>query len=685
MPVFTRTTNTPKSFEFEPLGRATLLDKIYIGFIKDTVDNQYMGRLKVWIPELGGDPADSSGWLTVSYASPFAGATNVFANTNGNQYLNSQRSYGMWFVPPDLENEILCCFINGDPGKGVWFACLYQQNMNHMVPGLPGNNTTNGLPVGEYNKMQTNINFNSPNRPTYDPLANALKTQGLDQDQIRGVSDSGARRANPYNSVYGLLTPGGSQFVLDDDPANTFIRLRTQGGVQILLNDDTGEIYMITSAGNNWFSMTADGAVSVYAANDITMRTERSFNIRADLDINFEAGRNMNIKARGDPDVEASSQGGGIIQMNANTAVHMSSGDDFFIGAQGDVHTFAQGGIFNTSKEDSNYKAAGSMFVQSDGGDVDIKAKAEIHATATNVHLNSVVPGDATAASFALAPQDLNVVDATVINGTITPITRRTILYNLVYHEPYPHDSSAASGQYNGSVQQTNPVTDPNIQLARKGEIVANSNVPLDIVGTPKPGMTPGYYKGIGYDNQGNPVYQYQGGATGPLTIGPCAGYSTSASGLAWLKSKEGMFWSISPDPPGQTKLFSIGHGHQLSPAELAGKYVIINGQRVDLPDGKITMAQADQLFQQDVVSKGENLVKKAITVSLTQSQFDSLVSFAYNTGHCSGTDLATAINAGNFEAVPQGFMNWAHPSVLISRRRQEAQWFMSGVKPPTG
>jgi hypothetical protein len=54
----------------------------------------------------------------------------------------SQQSYGFWFVPPDINNEVVVCFINGDQGRGIWFGCLYQQNMNHMVPGLPGNNST---------------------------------------------------------------------------------------------------------------------------------------------------------------------------------------------------------------------------------------------------------------------------------------------------------------------------------------------------------------------------------------------------------------------------------------------------------------------------------------------------------------------------------------------------------------
>ena len=142
-----RTVNSPDSFKLEASGRATLLDKIYLGVVKSVDDLQHMGRLKVWIAELGGDPSDSSTWFIVNYCSPFAGATNFFSNKSGSSYLDTQTSYGMWFVPPDVENQVIVAFLNGDSANGVWLGCLYQQYMNHMVPGIPGNNTTATAPV----------------------------------------------------------------------------------------------------------------------------------------------------------------------------------------------------------------------------------------------------------------------------------------------------------------------------------------------------------------------------------------------------------------------------------------------------------------------------------------------------------------------------------------------------------
>lgn len=298
-----RTVNTPDSYKLDASGRSVSLDKIYLGVVKSVDDLQHMGRLKVWIAELGGNPNDSSTWFIVNYCSPFAGATNYFTNKTGPSYLDTQTSYGMWFVPPDIENQVIVAFINGDSAKGVWLGCLYQQYMNHMVPGIPGNNSSATVPVAEYNKKLAFNDITKPKRPTYSPLSDQLDKQGLNNDPVRGVTTSGARRDDPSNDVYGILTPGGNQFVFDDNTQNKFIRLRTQSGAQLLINDSTGCIYLNSVDGKNWISMDATGKIDVYAVDDITIRSQGSVNIRGDLDVNIEAGRDINMRAKGTPPV----------------------------------------------------------------------------------------------------------------------------------------------------------------------------------------------------------------------------------------------------------------------------------------------------------------------------------------------------------------------------------------------
>lgn len=681
MPTLTRTVTSPDQYELQPLGRSTLLNKIYVGFVKDTKDEQHMGRIRVWIPEIGGDPRNESSWLTVTYASPFAGATNVYANTNGKTYLDSQRSYGMWFVPPDLENEVVCCFINGDPGRGVWFACLFQQNMNHMVPGLPGNNSSDGLPVGEYNKVIKETDTKNPKRPEYKPLADALRAQGLDADNVRGIGNSGARRENP-SAVLGILSPGGSQFVIDDNTVNSFIRLRTQNGAQIMINNTTGEIYMITSQGNNWFSMTSDGTVNLFGTDDINIRSNTNLNLRADLDVNIEAGRNMFVKVRGDSEAEKATDGGGMFKMNANASVHLSSNGEFFQSSAGNMHRLSNASIYDFAGGNANYKATATTNIQSDGADVMIKAKGEIHETATNIHFNGPTATDAAAAIAATVPQEFTIVDNVNTSNGYQKITRQSILYNLPYHEPYDHSEDVKTGITDGNVEKGNPENDPSVQIVRSGELVKNQQIPTDIVqGTPKAGMEPGVYKGVAFDSKGNPVYEKVSTDTG---LNPASSYRMSDDGKSWLKKNaEGILWRITPDGKGH---YSIGYGHQLTNLEYNGRYVMIDGNRVNV-ETVITQRDADALFEQDIKTRGENLVKAGITARLTQSQFDALVSFAYNTGHMAGTDLAKAINTGNMADVPKGFYNWINSDgkpKLLGRRRKEASWFLTGVRPPS-
>ena len=82
-------------------------------------------------------------------------------------------------------------------------------------------------------------------------------------------------------------------------------------------------------------------------------------------------------------------------------------------------------------------------------------------------------------------------------------------------------------------------------------------------------------------------------------------------------------------------------------------------GRRTPVTQGQTLkdVAAADQLFL-DVIGEFEDQVKKAITVPLTQHQFDVLVSFAYNTGYV-GRGLAAAINGGKINSIPSKFIEW--------------------------
>ena len=278
---------------------------IYVGIVKDNVDAQRMGRVAVWIPELGGSPDKESSWFIVSYASPFAGVTpSASLKPDGTTMEDGgQQSYGFWMQPPDLENHVLVCFANGDAARGFWFACIYQQNMNHMVPGIPSGlpleetDTCEAQPpVIEYNKA-SDESISEPKRAVFTPLHEGLTKQGLYSDDQRGTSTAGVRREAP-SKVFGWVTPRGNTIHIDDNPDNEFIRFRTRSGAQILVHETEGYIYANSKNGNSWVQIS-DYGVDVYSQGSVSLRAEGSLNLHSDTSLNIEADGNLNLRAGG--------------------------------------------------------------------------------------------------------------------------------------------------------------------------------------------------------------------------------------------------------------------------------------------------------------------------------------------------------------------------------------------------
>lgn len=319
----TRTT-TPLSNETQKLmGRIPLLTGVYVGFVKDASDVQRNGRLRVWIPELGSAPDEEQGWMIVSYCSPFAGATNVetISKANLQTFEGTQTSYGMWMIPPDINNQVLCMFANGDTARGFWIGCLYNQFMNNMVPGMAASANNyqypgKVIPVAEYNKWDTKVT--SPDRafkPYEATKFKGLGNQGLINDQGRGVTNASARRESP-SQVFGIITPGpvidsnvspenirrkgGSSFIMDDSTGSEYVQLTTKTGAQIRLDETNGFVYLINRDGTAWVQMDQKGNIDIFGATNISMRAQQDINLRADRNINIEAGQNIYMKAAKD-------------------------------------------------------------------------------------------------------------------------------------------------------------------------------------------------------------------------------------------------------------------------------------------------------------------------------------------------------------------------------------------------
>ena len=325
-----------------------------IGVVKDNLSPGRDGRLRVWIPDFGGDETNPQMWRKVSYASPYAGVTYQPSTSKNNSFTGTQHSYGMWMVPPDIGNLVLCTFVNGDPERGFWFACVPNHLSNWMTPALASGNvldtdtassdvkgsllpnnspTPQYLPSSEFNEnIEPNINgtFYNNAKPIHEYQASILFKQGLDRDKTRGAISSSSQRETPSH-VFGISTPGrsltkdpaddpnyadkvaaggitddqyavptrkgGHTFVMDDGDVNgidQLIRLRTAGGHQLLMNDDQNVIYVGNRDGTTWFEIS-DTGVNLYTSGAFSVRAEGEINMHSDTDINMQAKGSINM------------------------------------------------------------------------------------------------------------------------------------------------------------------------------------------------------------------------------------------------------------------------------------------------------------------------------------------------------------------------------------------------------
>lgn len=140
---------------------------------------------------------------------------------------------------------------------------------------------------------------------------------------------------------------------------------------------------------------------------------------------------------------------------------------------------------------------------------------------------------------------------------------------------------------------------------------------------------------------------------------------TTSDAGIALIKRFEGLRLSAyrdSGDVP------TIGYGH-------------IEGVRMGTT---ITEEKAEQLLRGDI-GRAEDAVHAAVTVPLSQHQFDALVSLTYNigAGALRKSTLLRLLNEGDYAGAAKQFERWKYDDGkvlqgLVRRRADEKDLFLS-------
>lgn len=428
----------------------------YIGIVKNNLDPTRSGRLQVYIPDLGGPPDEPNNWRTVSYASPFQGYTpqtqsSTERPSTANRFENVHHTYGMWMVPPDLGVQVIVLFVGGDPLRGYWLACVNPHLSHYMLPALggtpnvdpdtlsasdkktylTGNVNIPTVEFNEYTKDFSNEAYYNNNKPAHKIQFEILKTQGLDQDPVRGSISSSSQRESPSH-VFGISTPGrpindpaddqenylsalasgsidpkylftksrkgGHQFVMDDGAAlgqDQLMRLRTAGGHQLLLHDTDNTIYVGHADGSSWIEMTSDGSVNVYSTGGYNLRSEGTVNIHTDSDFNLNAVGDINISAGGKFAVNSGSTEfvQNSLEIDSSGKVTVKAGGDFLVDAQGKISLKA-GGIFASE---------GSGIYQNSGKTVSVPKL-------TPIQINKLPDTQGSANSWRIVPGALSTI-----------------------------------------------------------------------------------------------------------------------------------------------------------------------------------------------------------------------------------------------------------------------------------
>jgi len=248
---------------------ASLENGPYLARIVGHLDPSLMGSLEVTLlREQGNTVGDDNQSYVVRCAMPFFGYTafefmgqNDASKKTIDGYNDTQKSYGMWFVPPDIGVNVLVFFVNGDPSQGYWMGCVPGKFINNMVPAIAGSTevdmdsddkkkygTKQPLPVAEINKkLNTKTQTIDPDKikKVVHPIADRFLEQGLLEDDTRGVVTSSARREAP-SAVYGISTPGpldkrpGAKKSLigkQEDLTQTTVPVSRLGGTQFVMDD----------------------------------------------------------------------------------------------------------------------------------------------------------------------------------------------------------------------------------------------------------------------------------------------------------------------------------------------------------------------------------------------------------------------------------------------------------------
>jgi len=444
-------------------------------------DPDYGGGLKVRILREIGNSNFSGEEFQVKAMMPFAGQTSSNYVNKNNKYDDTQKSYGMWFIPPDPGTLVIVIFINGDAARGYWIGCVPDTGANFMTPGLAstqftveGGTTKFGqplrAPVAEVNKVVQASSSDAPKdftklaKPT-SLFADVLKLQGLFTDDVRGITTSSARRETP-STVFGISTPGpvdrrngaptgkagsepqqlinvsrlgGTTFVMDDGDDNFRRKVPADKGppnyASVEGNETDGdptiphnELFRIrTRTGHQILLHNSEDLIYIGNAKGTTwieLTSNGKIDIFAADSVSVHTKTDMNFYADRDINMEA----GRNINLKSETRTQLETAGDLNVMVNGNYKVKVVGDYINVLKD---FNVTTSAAINLTSQNTNLKTTNNILLTANLIGEN----GPVAATALATAPTALSTF-GNIYSTQADKIT--SIMKRVPNQEPWP-------------------------------------------------------------------------------------------------------------------------------------------------------------------------------------------------------------------------------------------------------
>lgn len=438
------------------------------------LDPSYMGILQVEILRDVGNDSFKSQTHPVKMISPFWGQTPLDAANKEPGFDNTQKSYGMWMVPPDVGTIGVVIFINGNPKRGYWLGFVPDDYTNFMVPGIAATEfnenrqarTDTGdikrVPVAEFNKVRYKEgaarNPTEAQKPEH-PFSYVLDNQGLIYDDIRGITSSSARRDIP-SMVFGISSPGP----LDRSNGAPSLKVGTRDNNAVQFVSRLGGTSIVMDDGDSAFLRKGPAITTPpeYAAveqgdskpSNPNIPHNELFRIRTRTGHQILLHNSEDLiyigNAKGTTWIELTSQGKIDIYANDSISVHSSvdlniradrdinleAGRNLNINVEGNKSEMIKGETNTIVYKDNKITTAGNLHLATVGntylssnGRTDFSA-SQIVATAGRIYWNSKTKAIAATAATPLTTHS-------IINEN-EEIAYASIMKRVPMHEPWP-------------------------------------------------------------------------------------------------------------------------------------------------------------------------------------------------------------------------------------------------------